>query len=69
MDAPAKPKCPQCGRVKAVTAAGGYFKCGGCGALFDDDVFEGGSHYTDPTKRLELEDEQRAQRKNRLGRR
>lgn len=64
-----KPKCPRCGRIKAVVQAGGYFHCGGCGAMFDGDLSEGGSYYADPTKRLELEDEQRARKNNRLGRR
>lgn len=66
---PTKPACPLCGRRKGVVKLADTFKCGGCGALFDDDVSEGGSHYTDPTKRLEMEDEQRARKINRLGRR
>lgn len=47
-------KCPQCGRIKAVQKAGAFYKCNGCGAVFDDEPEEGGD-YSDrnPAARLE----------------
>lgn len=54
-----KPKCPQCGRIKAVVQAGEFFHCNKCGATFDNEPDEGGD-YSDrnPAARLE-----RAERK------
>lgn len=58
----ANPKCLVCGRrktVQRVGSEGSTYKCLGCGAMFDPDPDEGGTYYTDPTKRLEREDEDR----------
>ena len=56
-----KPKCPRCGRVKAVQKAGGFFHCNGCGATFDDDPNEGGD-WSDrnPAARLERQERRRS---------
>lgn len=59
------PKCLVCGRRKTVHRVGNEgstYKCTGCGAMFDPDPDEGGTYYTDPTKRLEREDEDRVRR-------
>ncbi len=53
-----KPKCPRCGRIKAVQRAGDYLKCNACGALFDDDPDEGGD-YSDRNAAARLEREER----------
>lgn len=64
------PTCPFCGRRKGIQPAGpDTFKCPACGAMFDSDPEEGGSHYSDPSKRLEMEEAEREHKKNRLGRR
>lgn len=64
------PACINCGRRNKVQRIGQeMFRCLGCGATWDLDPNEGGTHYTDPTRRIELEDEQRARKVNRLGRR
>lgn len=47
-----KPKCPVCQRVGKQVSPG-MFRCG-LGHLFDSNPFEGGTAYTDPTKRLEV---------------
>jgi hypothetical protein len=57
------PKCIGCGRRKSVQAVGEFFKCSACGALFDSDPSEGGSHSDrNPAARLEREDRAREQR-------
>lgn len=60
-----KPKCPRCGRIKAVVRLGDYcLRCephyGGCGAMFDNDPDEGGT-YSDrnPAARIEREERRR----------
>lgn len=47
-------KCPQCGRVKAVQQIGfQFYRCGGCGAMFDANPNEGGDYSDrDPSARL-----------------
>lgn len=60
-----KPKCPRCGRIKAIVRLGDYcLRCepnyGGCGALFDHDPDEG-SDYSDrnPAARIERQERRR----------
>ena len=48
-----EPRCPQCGRVRAVKEFFDMFRCSSCGAEFDDDPDEGGDYLSDPTKRIE----------------
>jgi ribosomal protein L37AE/L43A len=63
-------KCVQCGRrktVQQVGSEGSIFKCTGCGAMFDTSPDEGGSYYTDPTKRIEKEEHPVERRANRRG--
>ena len=59
-------KCPQCGRVKAVQKIGDYFRCGVCGAMFDDDNEGIVSPHTNPAKAAEIREEQ--ERRGRNGR-
>lgn len=62
-------KCIRCGRKKAVKAlGGGMFRCGACGALFDSDPDEGGTHGTDPAARMEREERHRENRRRRVER-
>ena len=51
-------RCPGCNRPKPKSSVGLYI-CDHCGAQFDDDPDEGGSHFADPSRRIELEDERR----------
>lgn len=60
------PACPQCGNRKGIQQIAETYKCPRCGGLFDDDPLEGGSHYSDPAKRLEKEEEHRARKNDRL---
>lgn len=63
-----KPRCPVCDTAKFVTLQGvdgdmGY--CGKCKGTFDAiDPDEGSNYFTDPSRRMELEEErtQRARR-------
>ena len=61
------PKCIQCGRIKAVQpAADDMFYCTSCGALFDADPDEGGTHCTgNPAGRMEREERNLERRRNR----
>ena len=65
------PKCVQCGRKKTVqSVGGGQFRCGHCGALFDGEPDEGGTHTTgNPAGRLEREERRRKRQRDRIGRR
>lgn len=61
-----KPRCPVCNR-KGVPI-GELFRCA-LGHLFDDSPDEGGSFHSDPTRRIENEEEmQLARRHNAEGR-
>lgn len=67
------PPCPRCGTAKHVTTNGHgdglLFVCNQCRGLFDQDPDEGGSHYSDPSKRMEREEEFRARQRERNRRR
>lgn len=65
-----KPPCPRCRSNRQVTpvgTVGDMFRCGKCGGHFDSEPDEGGSYFTDPSKRLEIADERRKYNKG-LGR-
>jgi tRNA(Ile2) C34 agmatinyltransferase TiaS len=51
--------CPACGGL-AEDNGSGFFRCPKCLGVFDDDPDEGGDYSTDPSRRLEREDERRA---------
>jgi len=50
--------CPWCGTAVKVYVVPLGFQCLNCGRIFDGDPSEGGSHYDDPTKRIEREERQ-----------
>lgn len=53
-------KCPRCGRPQPKTLGpDGIYFCGHCEVQYDSEPDEGGSHFNDPSKRIELEDERR----------
>lgn len=58
---PTLPPCPRCNRRQSVVAQGELFWCTNCRGLFDDQPDEGGSHYDDPSKRLEKQEARRVQ--------
>ena len=62
----AMPPCPLCGQSKDVVGniSMDLFRCTKCGATFDTED-DGGNFFTDPTKRLEIADERRHQRRKR----
>lgn len=62
-----KIQCPQCGNrsPKSIFQIADTFKCGRCGGMFDNDPDEGGTHYSDPSKRLERAEDERARRQQR----
>lgn len=65
------PSCPVCKTAKQVVrqgVVGDLFLCRKCGGLFDCDVSEGGSHFDDPTKRIEVLEAEYAKGKNRPSR-
>lgn len=59
-----KPECPQCGNSspKSIAQIADTYKCGKCGALFDGNPDEGGTHYNDPTMRLQKQEYDRQRR-------
>lgn len=61
------PPCPMCGTSKKSTAmAGGMFRCGNCGGLYDREPHEGGTHSTfNPAARLEREERRRERHQRR----
>lgn len=59
------PPCPRCNTNKKVRANGGRYWCDRCNGLFDDDPDEGGSYFSDPSKRLERQEERRNVRRHR----
>jgi len=63
-----KPACICCGARKAVMRIADTFKCGRCGTMFDNSPDEGGD-YSDrnPAARIEREERQQDQRRQRLG--
>lgn len=57
-------KCIQCGRIKTVRAVGdGTYHCQHCGAHFDDDPDEGGTHHSRDVSRRLTRAEDRLQRR------
>lgn len=54
--------CPRVGCSGVGVRQGEIYVCRDCGGQFDDDPDEGGSHYADPTRRIENQDERRAKR-------
>ena len=56
-----KARCPRC-NVPVAGNGSGFYRCPKCLGTFDDDPDEGGDYSTDPSKRIEREDEQRARR-------
>jgi len=64
MKKPKQPKCPRCGRPSKLIGTNLYRCTYGCG-LHDDEPDEGGSYSTDPTRRIENQEElQKARREN-----
>lgn len=67
--------CPRCRRKQPVREDAAQYWCDECRVLFDDAPDEGGDYCTDPTRRIERQEEQadRIRRQNRtrarLGRR
>lgn len=57
---PTQPKCPGCGSGKH-KRMGDTIKCLRCGAFYDDDPDEGGSHGNNPSARMEYEERNRKQ--------
>ena len=57
--------CPKCGRKQPYRSPDSIYMCGNCNMQFDAEGDDGGSFFTDPTKRIELEDEARIKRQNR----
>lgn len=57
--------CPKCGRKQPVRTEDAMYWCDNCRCQFDGTPDEGGTYFSDPTKRLELEDENRIRRQNR----
>lgn len=53
-----KPKiaCPKCGRKQERKGTDALYWCPNCRMQFDDDPDEGGSHWNDPTKRIEKQE-------------
>jgi hypothetical protein len=67
---PPMPPCPVCKtslHVNKIGLTGETFHCGRCGGLFDPSPDEGGDFFSDPSKRLELQDEREQARIKRLG--
>ncbi len=58
---PGKVRCPGCGRQQPIKNAkdpkDALYYCSVCKVQFDSDPDEGGSHYSDPSKRLEKSDQ------------
>lgn len=59
-------KCPRCGRAQKDRGPSAIYFCDNCRGQFDNEPLEGGD-YSDrnPAARLEREERQRAERKNR----
>jgi tRNA(Ile2) C34 agmatinyltransferase TiaS len=61
------PPCPVCKTNKRVEANGrNEYVCLKCGGHFDNDPDEGGTHYSDPSKRMEKQEQRQInQQRNR----
>lgn len=57
-----KVSCPRCGRKQPRQGVDAIYYCPNCRGQFDDDPDEGGSHYNDPTKRVEKQEGRRPRR-------
>jgi len=55
-----KPSCPQCGSKKPAPDGGRNYRCNRCGAIFDGNPAEGGTHFADPSKRMEFQEAEAA---------
>lgn len=65
MTKPKSKTCPSCGAsVAPPTVEVGLYRCGKCGGTFDDAPDEGGSYFTDPSKRLEVQESRQAARRH-----
>ena len=58
------PRCRSSKQVQPIGVSGDMFRCGRCGGLFDSEPDEGGSFFDDPSKRLEVQEQQRRGRLN-----
>lgn len=64
------PKCPACGRVKAVQRVADAYHCTACHKHFDDDPDEGSPEvYNDPVRSLIAKEEREANRRKQCHRR
>lgn len=61
------PRCPAC-NGKSEHAKGGNYRCTRCGGLHDGLPNEGGTHYADPSKRMEVEEREASRKPRRPGR-
>jgi ribosomal protein L37AE/L43A len=52
-------QCPRCGKPQPRRGPDAIYRCEKCGALHDGDPDEGGSHYNDPSKRLENQEQRK----------
>lgn len=50
--------CPFCGKKKPAPYKGRRFQCNGCKAVFDATPNEGSDVFADPSRRLELQEEE-----------
>ena len=53
------PPCPQCGKTRPAPFAGGRLRCNRCGTLYDANLNEGGDYHADPSKRLQIQEQER----------
>jgi ribosomal protein L37AE/L43A len=59
--------CPGCGGKQPARSSDAIYWCEKCLSQFDAEGDDGGDFFSDPTKRIELEDERRVQRQSRMG--
>lgn len=60
------PSCPACGGAKQVAKQGELYYCRKCGAFFDDDPDEGGTHSDrNPAARLERQESRKTHARRR----
>lgn len=69
MAKPKLPPCPHCGRCDKSTREGKRFYCHrtGCRGFYDDNPHEGGTHFADPSWRMQLDELGRDRRRERAG--
>lgn len=56
-------KCPRCKRPQRLRTPDALYKCDGCGGLFDGEASEGGDYYSDPSRRLEKQEQRQQQQR------